>query len=478
MITLQFTTDDSSSFPPGMQTVVEEGEVETFTQRPLESLLKEAKKNKCPLYLLGVAILEPSAGGHNFNYYDGRKVATQHFLKPESLDPKTQRKIEEMHFFATRTFVPSGKDRSIKFEGLRPHEMSLLMWTIIALDDENPFIDVATRVKAATIVAKTELRHYEWSDKASRNRWLHEAKKFLDYGDAMIQSAENIPVEVSQKIGKVKEMCQKYLNSEFESQKSRKEKQEIKNQTQEKILQLLTTATIPLSCNQMNEQLGTGKTVLHSELQRLVHQKRILEIKTDDGKQYKINSKLSFDDALKRIKGETGLEQALLCDSDWKEGVRFGKPRQGHPEGAVIYHILEILDNINNRYGKSDMREELRLLALVHDSFKHRVKPGQPKIRENHHGWYARAFTQQIIENEELLEIVQRHDEAYYIWRKAKKTKDWGLANAKAIELIERFPIKHALYLAFFEVDCKTGTKTQAPFDWFQGVYRSLKSTG
>ena len=47
------------------------------------------------------------------------------------------------------------------------------------------------------------------------------------------------------------------------------------------------------------------------------------------------------------LKPETDIENQLINDPDFKEGLFWGKPRYGHPEGKVIYHIAEVLKNID-----------------------------------------------------------------------------------------------------------------------------------
>ena len=70
---------------------------------------------------------------------------------------------------------------------------------------------------------------------------------------------------------------------------------------------------------------------------------------------------------------ETALERRLIRDSELSSGLRFGCPRFGHPEGRVGLHVADILGRIGP--DEAD-RARLRLIALVHDSFKYRVPPG------------------------------------------------------------------------------------------------------
>ena len=39
------------------------------------------------------------------------------------------------------------------------------------------------------------------------------------------------------------------------------------------------------------------------------------------------------------LKPETELEHKLISDKEFIEGVLWGEPREGHPEGQVIFHV-------------------------------------------------------------------------------------------------------------------------------------------
>src|SRR3989344_5537986 len=81
---------------------------------------------------------------------------------------------------------------------------------------------------------------------------------------------------------------------------------------------------------------------------------------------------------------ETEIEQKIMSDPEFIEGALWGEPRPGHPEGQVIFHILEVLNNVD-KYPTSHSREKLRIMALVHDTFKHKVDISKPRTGDNHH---------------------------------------------------------------------------------------------
>jgi hypothetical protein len=71
---------------------------------------------------------------------------------------------------------------------------------------------------------------------------------------------------------------------------------------------------------------------------------------------------------------ETELERQIVADPDWQEGAGWGGPRPSHPEGSVNAHVAEVLANVEGVAVDPIDRERLRLVALIHDTFKHRVE--------------------------------------------------------------------------------------------------------
>ena len=75
---------------------------------------------------------------------------------------------------------------------------------------------------------------------------------------------------------------------------------------------------------------------------------------------------------------ECELEHQITQHSEWLEGIEYGEPRRGHPEGAVKYHIAEVLFNVDQFFIDSPERPRLRLMALMHDTFKSYVESDKP----------------------------------------------------------------------------------------------------
>lgn len=169
------------------------------------------------------------------------------------------------------------------------------------------------------------------------------------------------------------------------------------------------------------------------------------------------------------VKPENGIETAIIADSDFIEGASYGKPRSGHPEGQVIYHIKEVLENVEKYYGDDPDRTDLRLIALVHDTFKNKVDRNKPKTGDNHHGTIARVFAQKFTTDSKLLHIIEKHDEAYNSWGKGARRGNWYKAEERAQKLIDELLLLGGLglYIKFYKCDNRTGDKEQENYDWF-----------
>jgi hypothetical protein len=45
-----------------------------------------------------------------------------------------------------------------------------------------------------------------------------------------------------------------------------------------------------------------------------------------------------------------------------------GDPRPGHPEGAVVHHVAEVLTNVDRYNGPGEERRRLRIVGSTHDT--------------------------------------------------------------------------------------------------------------
>jgi hypothetical protein len=152
------------------------------------------------------------------------------------------------------------------------------------------------------------------------------------------------------------------------------------------------------------------------------------------------------------------LERELLADPRLRAGLDWGAPRSGHPEGPVADHVATMLSAIP---ADDPLRSDLRLLALVHDSFKAEVRRHEPWSPGNDHATLARRFAERYTSDERMLTTLELHDEPYWIWRNAD-------APEQALErLLERLPDPE-LFARFVELDAANEGKDLTFLWWFR----------
>ena len=156
------------------------------------------------------------------------------------------------------------------------------------------------------------------------------------------------------------------------------------------------------------------------------------------------------------ITPETDLERTLLADPRVRAGLAWGAPRRGHPDGTVATHVAAILARIP---ADDALHADLRLLALLHDSFKHEVRPDERWSPENDHATRARRYAERHIADIRVLAALELHDEPYWIWRNA------GAPRAALGPLLERVPDAE-LNARFVELDAATDG-TDVTFLWW-----------
>lgn len=172
------------------------------------------------------------------------------------------------------------------------------------------------------------------------------------------------------------------------------------------------------------------------------------------------------------LRPETALEKYLLAVPEFRQGLLWGEPRFGHPEGKVALHVREVLDNIDAIHGLSGpVRTQLRLIAFAHDTFKFAEDRSHPRDWSKHHGQLARRFLEPLTTDRAVLDVVETHDDAYYAWLGQKNVQFARDNKHKSLEtLLQRVDHCLQLYYLFFKCDTQTGDKTQASLKWFERV--------
>jgi hypothetical protein len=162
---------------------------------------------------------------------------------------------------------------------------------------------------------------------------------------------------------------------------------------------------------------------------------------------------------------ENELERRVSADPVLLEGLAWGEPRSGHPEGEVGEHVGELLRTLESWGEAEPRRSELRFLSLVHDALKYKVQGWRPRTGQNHHAARARRFAERYTDDERLLAAIELHDRPYAIWRRLDRT---GKRQDDALdEMLERIPDPD-LFLRFVELDGSSEGKDPQPLRWFR----------
>ncbi len=170
------------------------------------------------------------------------------------------------------------------------------------------------------------------------------------------------------------------------------------------------------------------------------------------------------------IKPENETENKILNDLAWQEGAFWGEPRSGHPEGKIIYHIHEVLQNVDKSTNSWKMRQQLRLVTILHDTFKHLEETARPRTDwSKHHSIYALNFARKYVKDQAVLDVIELHDEAFYAWRNAY-SGHFDKSKLILENLRERLGKNMQLFYLFFKCDTQTGDKYQSPVHWFEQI--------
>jgi len=166
------------------------------------------------------------------------------------------------------------------------------------------------------------------------------------------------------------------------------------------------------------------------------------------------------------LQPETPLEKFFLEDPPFLKGLMWGTPRFGHPEGKIVYHIREVLDNVEKLTLSAEDRSRLRLITFVHDTFKYEEHKGSPRDWSRHHSILARQYLEKHSDDQVVLDIVELHDEAYYSWRLSQIYSQPTQSNLRLKKFVDRLGEHIQLYYLFFKCDTCTGDKNLASLYW------------
>jgi hypothetical protein len=169
---------------------------------------------------------------------------------------------------------------------------------------------------------------------------------------------------------------------------------------------------------------------------------------------------------------ENDLERRVTSDRELLDGLAWGEPRTGHPEGSVAAHVEDLLETLDGWDEPDDRRMKLRFISLVHDAFKDDVIERLPKMGRNHHADRARRFAERYTDDIDVLCTIQHHDRPYALWRKMRRK---GQLDERGFERMLDDLTDLNLFVRFVELDGSTEGKTPEPIIWLR---RELASRG
>ncbi len=156
----------------------------------------------------------------------------------------------------------------------------------------------------------------------------------------------------------------------------------------------------------------------------------------------------------------------IINNNEYKTGISWGKPRRGHPEATIGAHILELEENLSIL--KNDLSEEefwkLKILIHVHDTFKGKALRGSSILDKNSHASLAADFLSKFIEDQDLINMVQYHDEGYALWKQYSNKGRYDFERFVSLaNKIENW----RLFLIFNIIDNTTVGKSNESLLWF-----------
>lgn len=155
----------------------------------------------------------------------------------------------------------------------------------------------------------------------------------------------------------------------------------------------------------------------------------------------------------------------IQVDPLYLEGLDWGRPRVGHPEGSLRNHIEDLEANLERirAHLREGEYERLRLLIHVHDICKPDAWTGVDSDHPQNHAYMARQFLARFCDDPQLLAITQLHDDGYILYTYYRGFNDLKTRLSRVLAQVEDVE----LFVLFNLVDnCLPGKRSE-PLDWF-----------
>lgn len=171
--------------------------------------------------------------------------------------------------------------------------------------------------------------------------------------------------------------------------------------------------------------------------------------------------------------------EKVKADPLYQKNIEYGEPRPGHPEGAVKNHIADLEANLEElqRLGRIQSDEDywkLKFMIHVHDLFKATTENPAASLAHLSHATLAKEYASQFINDSDLLNMLEYHDENYELW---KEYLENGGYNKKRFENLLQTVKDWDLFLLFIIIDGCTKGKDYAKLSWFINEVKKYKTT-
>lgn len=169
---------------------------------------------------------------------------------------------------------------------------------------------------------------------------------------------------------------------------------------------------------------------------------------------------------------------AVLADPRYATGITYGKPRQGHQEGTVAAHIIQLEANLARLRPLINSEQYWKLMVLIHthDTFKYWASRDVSILDRQSHASLAKTFLAEFTDDEDLLRMVQFHDENWALYKQFAQRGHYNeqrfCANILPIRDLE-------LFLLFTILDGFTPSKEEIYISmrWFVGEVKKAICT-
>ena len=113
-------------------------------------------------------------------------------------------------------------------------------------------------------------------------------------------------------------------------------------------------------------------------------------------------------------------------------------------------------------------------LIHVHDTFKAEAKKDVPILHPRSHATLARQFAARFTDDEDLLNMIQYHDQNYSLWLDYRRT---GALDRMTFQTLLDTIQDWDLFLMFTIIDGRTAGKDKNKLGWFIEEVRKHKPT-